>query len=171
MIADHLTRIEKFEVDLWKIADDLRANSGLASNEYFMPILGLIFLRHATNRFYAAKAAIDADKAAGRMPDRSLIEADFTRRRALMLPEAARYDVLLKNPKDGNLGAALTSAMEAVEAAFPPLAGQLPKDYGRFEGDLLGATQGDGSSGYPRHRRTEARRDAGAQSDPYGLPA
>jgi type I restriction enzyme M protein len=137
MIADHLKGIEKFEADLWKIADDLRANSGLASNEYFMPIMGLIFLRHATNRFYEAKAAIDADKAAGRMPDRPLVEADFRRRRALMLPEAARYGVLLKKPKDGKLGAALTAAMEAVEAAFPPLAGQLPKDYEHFEDDLL----------------------------------
>jgi type I restriction enzyme M protein len=137
MIADHLTGIEKFEADLWKVADDLRANSGLASNEYFMPILGLIFLRHATNRFYEAKAAIDADKAAGRMPDRPLIQADFTRRRALMLPEAARYNVLLKRPKDGKLGSALTAAMDAVEDAFPPLAGQLPKDYERFEDDLL----------------------------------
>jgi type I restriction enzyme M protein len=137
MIADHLAGIEKFEADLWKIADDLRANSGLASNEYFLPILGLIFLRHATNRFYEAKAAIDGDKAAGRMPDRTLIEADFTRRRALMLPEAARYETLLKRPKDGKLGAALTAAMEAVEAAFPPLAGQLPKEYERFEDDLL----------------------------------
>lgn len=137
MIADHLIGIEKFEAELWKIADDLRANSGLASNEYFMPIMGLIFLRHATNRFYEAKAAIEADKAAGRMPDRPLVEADYRRRRALMLPEAACYDTLLKMPKDGKLGAALTAAMEAVEAAFPPLAGQLPKDYGRFEGNLL----------------------------------
>jgi len=71
------------------------------------------------------------------MANRELIEADFTRRRALMLPEAARYDVLLKRPKDGNLGSALTAAMEAVEAAFPPLAGQLPRDYQRFDGDLL----------------------------------
>ena len=55
-----------------------------------MPIMGLIFLRHATNRFYEAKAAIEADKAAGKMPDRPLVEADFTRRRALMLPESAR---------------------------------------------------------------------------------
>jgi type I restriction enzyme M protein len=129
--------IEKFESELWKIADDLRANSGLASNEYFMPILGVIFLRHATNQFYEAREVIEADKAAGRMPDRPLVEADFGRRRALMLPEAARYDVLLTKPKDGKLGAALTSAMEAVEAAFPPLAGQLPRDYGRFEDDLL----------------------------------
>ena len=38
--------------------------------------------------------------------------------------------MILKTPKDGNLGAALTAAMEAIEARFQPLAGQLPKDYG-----------------------------------------
>lgn len=137
MIADHLTGIEQFEAGLWKVADSLRANSNLASNEYFMPILGLIFLRHATNRYYAALAAIEADKAAGKMPDRSLVEADFTRRRALMLPEEARYDALLKMNKDGKLGSAVTDAMKAVEGHFPPLAGQLPKDYGHFEDDVL----------------------------------
>ena len=137
MIADHLTGIEQFEADLWKVADNLRANSNLASNEYFMPILGLIFLRHATNRYYEAMAAIKEDMVAGRMPNRLLIEADFTRRRALMLPEAARYDVLLEMPKDGDLGAAVTAAVETVEDHFPPLAGQLPKDYQRFEDDVL----------------------------------
>ena len=137
MIADHLTGIEQFEADLWKVADNLRANSNLASNEYFMPILGLIFLRHATNRYYEAMASIKEDSAAGRMPERPLIEADFTRRRALLLPKAARYDVLLEMRKDGNLGAAVTAAMEAVEGHFPPLAGQLPKDYERFEDDVL----------------------------------
>ena len=137
MSADHLTNIQQFEADLWKIADNLRANSNLASNEYFMPILGLIFLRHATNRYYEAMAVIEEDRAAGRMPKRRLIEADFTRRRALMLPEAARYDVLLEMRKDGSLGAAVTAAMEAVEDQFPPLAGQLPKDYERFEDDVL----------------------------------
>ncbi len=137
MIADHLIGIEQFETDLWKVADNLRANSNLASNEYFMPILGLIFLRHATNRYYEAMASIKEDSAAGRMPERPLIEADFTRRRALLLPKAARYDVLLEMRKDGNLGAAVTAAMEAVEGHFPPLAGQLPKDYERFEDDVL----------------------------------
>ena len=137
MIADHLTSIEQFEADLWKVADNLRANSNLASNEYFMPILGLIFLRHATNRYYEATAVIEEDRTAGRMPERPLVEADFTRRRALMLPKAARYDVLLEMPKDGNLGAAVTAAMETVEGHFPPLAGQLPKDYERFEDDVL----------------------------------
>lgn len=137
MNKGHFELIGEFEAGLWKIADNLRANSNLASNEYFMPIMGLIFLRHATNRFYQAKAAIDADKAAGKMPDRPLVDADFTRRRALNLPEGARFDIILKTPKGGKLGAALNAAMETIEAAFPPLAGQLPKDYARFEDDVL----------------------------------
>ena len=116
MIADHLTGIEKFEADLWKVADNLRANSNLASNEYFMPILGLIFLRHGTNRYYAASAAIEEDIAEGRMPDRPLVEADFTSRRALMLPEAARYDQLLEKPKDGNLDSLVKTRFEEVPA-------------------------------------------------------
>ena len=132
-----MTGIEEFEAGLWKVADNLRANSNLASNEYFMPILGLIFLRHATNRYQAALNEIDKDKATGKMPDRTLRAEDFVSRRALMLPEAARYDVLMQKPKDGALGSAITEAMEAVEERFPPLAGQLPKDYQRFEDDVL----------------------------------
>ena len=102
-----------------------------------MPILGLIFLRHATNRYYEALAAIEEDIAEGRMPDRPLVEADCTSRRALMLPEAARYDQLLEKPKDGNLGAAMTAAMEVAEHHFQPLTGQLPMDFQRFEDDVL----------------------------------
>src|ERR1700749_3504848 len=98
MAADRMLGIEKFGADLWKIADNLRANSNLASNEYFLPVMGLIFLRHATNRFYEAKARIEADKAAGRMPDRPFVAADFTKRRALMLPETALFDCILQTP-------------------------------------------------------------------------
>jgi len=137
MTADHLKGLEEFEAELWKIADNLRANSNLASNEYFMPIMGLLFLRQATNRYYAALEAIEADKAAGRMPKRPPVAADFARRRALMLAPSARFDEILKTPKDGNLGAALIAAMEEIERAYPPLAGQLPKDYSRFDHDVL----------------------------------
>jgi type I restriction enzyme M protein len=153
MTADHFAHLDQFGADLWKLADQLRANSGLASNEYFMPILGLLFLRHATNRYYAARKAIAADQAAGRMPKRPLRDADFTQRRAMNLPEAARYDVILEQPKDGSLGHALVAAMEAVEARFPPLAGQLPKEYEKFDDDLLESMM--------RKFDTEALRTAG----------
>ena len=85
-VTNHFVGIEQFEAGLWKIADDLRANSGLASNECFMPIMGRLFLRHASNQYYAALAAITADQAAGQMPVRDPVEADFVRRRAMRLP-------------------------------------------------------------------------------------
>jgi type I restriction enzyme M protein len=35
------------EKRLWTAADELRANSKLKSNEYSVPVLGLVFLRFA----------------------------------------------------------------------------------------------------------------------------
>jgi type I restriction enzyme M protein len=137
MSANAFQNISKIEDSLWEAADQLRANSKLTSSEYCMPVLGVIFLRHATNRYQDALQAIQADQAAGKMPKRPLVKGDFIKRRALMLPEIARYDYLLKLPSGANLGAALVDAMNAIEADFEPLANQLPKDYDRFENKLL----------------------------------
>jgi hypothetical protein len=38
------TAFAQLEADLWKAADQLRANSKLTSSEYCMPVLGVIFL-------------------------------------------------------------------------------------------------------------------------------
>lgn len=129
--------IEQLETDLWAAADNLRANSKLTSSEYCMPVLGVIFLRHATNRYDAAAAQITAEQAAGKMPKRTLVKGDFLKRRALLLPKEARYDELLKLSKGSPLGAAIVKAMDAIERDFEPLQGQLPKDYDKFENDLL----------------------------------
>jgi hypothetical protein len=43
--------IEAIERRLWGSADTLRSNSNYASNEYFLPVMGLIFLRHAYSRY------------------------------------------------------------------------------------------------------------------------
>jgi type I restriction enzyme M protein len=138
MVADSpLGNIDKLENDLWEAADQLRANSKLTSSEYCMPVLGVIFLRHAANRFEVATRQIEADQAVGRMPKRSLVQADYVKRHALMLPEVARYDYILGLPKDRNLGNALIAAMKAIEEAFEPLQGVLPKEYGIFERAVL----------------------------------
>lgn len=109
----HLDGIGRLEVHLWKVSDDLRTNSGLAPNENFMPTMGLRFLRQGANRYDEALTGITADKAAGKILERDLVEADCGRRRAMMLPEAARYDTTLEGPKDGTLGTAPTDAMVA----------------------------------------------------------
>jgi len=129
--------IEKLETDLWGAADQLRANSKLTSSDYFMPVLGVIFLRHATNRFALVTREIEADQAAGKMPKRDIVKADFIARRALWLPEEARYDAIMEKASGGDLPRLITEAMNAIEADFEPLQGILPKDYGIFEPMVL----------------------------------
>jgi type I restriction enzyme M protein len=93
-----MNNIEKLESDLWEAADHLRSNSKLTSSEYCMPVLGLIFLRHATNRYDEALRQIRADQAAGAIAKRPIVKGDFLKRRALQLPLEAQYGELLKRP-------------------------------------------------------------------------
>ena len=137
MTANAMHTIEQIESSLWEAADQLRANSKLTSSEYCMPVLGIIFLRHASNRYETALVQIKAEQAAGKMPNRPLVKGDFIKRRALLLPETGRYDYLLKLPTGTSLGTALVDAMNAIEAEFEPLRGQLPKEYDKFEDKLL----------------------------------
>lgn len=66
--------IAKLEAELWEAADELRANSRLSSQEYCMPVLGLIFLRYAWGRFKRVDEQIDAERAKmeGRKPQKTL---------------------------------------------------------------------------------------------------
>ena len=139
MNSDAFKDIEKLETDLWEAADNLRANSKLTSSDYFMPVLGVIFLRHAANRFEAATRQIEEDQATGRMPKRKVLPADYLRRRALWLPESARYDVIMQQAatSGSDLPTLVTEAMTAIEAEFEPLLGVLPKDFGIFETKVL----------------------------------
>src|SRR5438477_10427745 len=90
-----MDNLAQFESDLWEAADSLRANSKLTSSDYFMPVLGVIFLRHAANRFEVAAKQIEDEQASGKMPKRKILPADYIRRRALWLPETARYDYII----------------------------------------------------------------------------
>ena len=78
-----------------------------------MPVLGLIFLRHAANRFDEASRKIQEDQASGKMPKRKLLPVDYIRRRALWLPESARYDVIMQKATSDKLG------LPALVAATP----------------------------------------------------
>ena len=139
MTLDALKDLEKLEADLWEAADNLRANSKLTSSDYFMPVLGVIFLRHAANRFEAATKQIQEDQASGKMPKRPPVSADYVSRRSLWLPEQARYDWIMDKAtvSGSDLPKLVTEAMNAIEEEFEPLDGVLPKDYGIFEPKVL----------------------------------
>ncbi len=130
----------QIERDLWEAADNLRANSKLASSEYFMPVLGIIFLRHASYRYNRALAAIAADFMKDAMPDLTPTKADFLSRRALWLPEKARWSYIVSPPDKphDNVAVVLVEAMKALESEYPELLKDvLPKDYGIIEPSVL----------------------------------
>ena len=137
MHTDTLTDIDRLEADLWEAADNLRANSKLTSSDYFMPVLGVIFLRHAANRFEAARRQISEDQESGKMRKRPVRPYDYIRRRALWLPEAARYDRIMEQASArGKLPALVAKAMKAIEESFEPLQEVLPrKDFAIFRDD------------------------------------
>lgn len=95
-----MINIRKLESELWESADLLRAGSKLTSNQYCMPVLGLIFLRYAYSRFKMVEAEILKDRPSrgGRVVP---VEAsDFAAKSALYLPREAQYDYLLNLPDD-----------------------------------------------------------------------
>ena len=55
------SQIKQLEDDLWGAADNLRANTDLKSSEYATPVLGLIFLKFADNKYSNAEAAIQEE--------------------------------------------------------------------------------------------------------------
>ena len=146
-----MINIRKLETELWESADLLRAGSKLTSNQYCMPVLGLIFLRYAYSRFKLVEAEILKNRPmrGGRVLP---VEAsDFASRSALFLPKKAQYAYLVALPENisdaglttatgepiNSLGEVVNNAMELVEQQSEQLSGVLPKNYTIFSDELL----------------------------------
>jgi len=128
--------IQELENRLWSAADQLRANTGLTSQEYSRPVLGLIFLRYAEYRYELAKDKLEA-KQTSRRRGSSNIKAAIQAEGAMYVPDAALFSNLLKLPEDTNLGKAINDAMKALEAENEAIKDALPKTYTRFDNDIL----------------------------------
>lgn len=131
--------IKNLEADLWAAADALRANSKLTAAEYKDPLLGLILLRFAENRYLDAKEEIEkslpVNPRTGKQ--REVLKSDFTAAGAIMMPEEAKYSHLAALPESEDMAKAINSAMKMIEAEYPDLAGILPKNYQEFDDSLL----------------------------------
>jgi len=131
-------QLRKLEAELWRAADQLRANSKLTASEYSMPVLGLIFLRHAYNRFLKAKE--DVEKSLPYHPQRGrrpVTKQDFEEQNAMFLPDKAQFDYLVSLPESAEIGEAIDNAMKLIEEEYENLNGVLPKNFSIFSKDLL----------------------------------
>jgi type I restriction enzyme M protein len=121
--------LKKLEVNLWRSADDLRANSDLKSNEYATPVLGLIFLKFADNRYRQHEAEIQRDYEALKGGRREKPISDIALEKCgFYLPDHARYNHLLNLPEEEDIADALKKAMKAIAQYKPELKDVLPED-------------------------------------------
>ena len=132
-----MINIRKLEAELWESADLLRQGSKLTSNQYCMPVLGLIFLRYAFGRFKLVEAEILKDRPVRRGRVLPVEASDFAEKSALYLPPEARYDYLVNLPESADIGKAVNHAMELIEEQSEQLVGVLPKDYTMFTDEIL----------------------------------
>jgi type I restriction enzyme M protein len=131
MTREQLKQLEK---DLWDAADSLRANSDLRSSEYSTPVLGLIFLRFADNKYREHEKEILAEYAKLKGTRREKPVSDIAIEKCgFYLPDHARYDYLLNLPEKVDIAKAIKKAMEAIEEYKPELQGMLPEnEYARL---------------------------------------
>lgn len=143
--------IKKLEDDLWTSADLLRSGSALTSNQYCMPVLGLIFLRYAYSRFKMVEAELLKSRPTRNGRPLPIEASDFAEKSALFLPKDAQYSYLVSLPADipsqnltnieghvmNSLGEVVNNAMELIEQQSEQLIGVLPKDYTIFSDALL----------------------------------
>ena len=146
-----MVNIRKLETELWESADLLRQGSKLTSNQYCMPVLGLIFLRYAYSRFKKVEESILKDRPSRGGRVLPVEASDFVAKNALFLPREAQYAYLLTLPADipsaglrnteghpmNSLGEVVNNAMALIEAQSEQLKGVLPKSYTDFSDELL----------------------------------
>lgn len=134
-----LDNIEAIEKRLWSAADTLRANSNYASNQYFMPVMGLVFLRHAYSRYLAVKDEIIANLPTRGGVTPELTKKDFSKKSAIFLQPKAQFDYLVALKDSDDRAKAIVDAMESIEADYESLAGVLPKkEYRELDKEILG---------------------------------
>ena len=127
------TDLAKVRATLWAAADELRANSKLTPVQYRDPVLGLVFLAYAENRFEAIRGEVEA-KASARNP---ATIADYKAKSVLYVPDESRLSYLVGLPEGDDIGKAVDDAIKAIESTNPELKDILPRGYQKLERPTL----------------------------------
>jgi len=122
-------QLKQLENDLWASAEVMRAMTDLKSSEYATPVLGIIFLKFADNKYRNSEDAIVKEHAILKGTRREKSISDIAIEKCgFYLPDHARYDYLLNLSGDKDVAKAIKNAMQAIEDYKPELEGVLPKD-------------------------------------------
>lgn len=124
------TTLKQIEDKLWEQATALRANSNISSNQYFLPVLGMIFLRYAEIKFNATVEDFKSNPDNADIPQEFLdIEVkDFCKtENAVYLAPECRWKNIAKMEGEKKTCQVINSIMEKIEADNEVLSGILPR--------------------------------------------
>ncbi|WP_150452110.1 N-6 DNA methylase [Arenibacter lacus] len=109
-------QLKELEAKLWESANALRAHGGLKASDYAVPVLGLIFLKFADNKYSQHEPEIlkEYEKDKGTRIERPIQDIALAKC-GFYLPDNARYDYLLKLPGNVKMADALRDAMKGIE--------------------------------------------------------
>jgi len=137
----------KFEKSLWQSAEGLRGP--VESAEYKHIVLGLLFEKYMSDAFQQRREELreltqDEDSmyyCGDDDEERQFILEDkdaYHGENVFYVPEEARWEYLIDNATDPDIGAQIDDAMRAIEEENPDrLDGMLPKRYSRIPQDTL----------------------------------
>ena len=114
---------KSMEEQLWDAANKLRGT--VESSEYKHVVLGLIFLKFASDKFEERrKELIDEGK------EKYLDMKEFyNMKNIFFLPEESRWSHIIKNSKQDNIAIVIDTALHTTEKNNPSLKGALPDNY------------------------------------------
>lgn len=111
------------EETLWDSANKLRGT--VEPSEYKHVVLGLIFLKFASDKFEERRAEL---KAEGKEKYLDMVEF-YTMKNVFFLPKESRWSYLMENAKQSDIALKIDTALFTVEKNNPSLKGALPDNY------------------------------------------
>ncbi|MFP7335194.1 class I SAM-dependent DNA methyltransferase [Shouchella clausii] len=114
---------KSMEETLWSSANKLRGSVEAA--EYKHVVLGLIFLKFASDKFEKRRLELIAE---GKEKYVDMVEF-YTMKNVFYLPETSRWSYLVENAKQEDIALKIDTALFTVEKNNPALKGALPDNY------------------------------------------
>lgn len=119
---------KSIEETLWDSANKLRGT--VEPSEYKHVVLGLIFLKFASDRFEERKRELIAEGKDKFLKEK--VEDDlpfYAMKNVFYIPENARWNYLIQNAKQDDIAIKIDTALRTVEKCNPVLKGALPDNY------------------------------------------
>ena len=123
MTKEIIKKEKSMEENLWQSCDKLRGSVEPA--EYKHVVLGLIFLKFASDKFEKRRKEIIAEG------NEKYIEMNdfYNMKNVFFLDEISRWTYIIKNAKQNDLSLKIDTALNTIEKKNPTLKGALPDNY------------------------------------------